>query len=113
MAAMCSTGQWTVADLASIRQAKGISLQQISSTTKIGVPYLEAIERLEFERLPGGVFSTSYIRQYAQAIEYDEWELLSCFDTVTRPQEPESGEPPASKGGWMTAFLRWFAPARR
>jgi len=59
-------------DLAAIREAKGISLQQISEATKIGVRYLKAIESSQFEELPGGLFNTSYIRQYARAIDYDE-----------------------------------------
>ena len=73
-------------DLTAIRERKGISLEQISRNTKISARYLEAIERSEFEQLPGGVFRTSYIRQYARAIDYDEWDLLAYFANMLDAQ---------------------------
>jgi cytoskeletal protein RodZ len=54
-------------DLAALRLQKGISLVDIAESTKISVRYLEAIECGEFARLPGGIYSASYIRQYARA----------------------------------------------
>jgi cytoskeletal protein RodZ len=69
----------TPQDLAALRHQKGISLHQIAETTKIGVHYLEAIEDGKFARLPGGIYSVSYIRQYAQAVEVNEAELLNCY----------------------------------
>jgi cytoskeleton protein RodZ len=69
-----------VLGLATIRENRGISLQQISSSTKIGVRTLEAIERGDFRKLPGGIYSTSYIRQYARAIDYDEGAILAVYD---------------------------------
>jgi len=65
--------------LASRRERKAISLEQISETTKIGIRSLKAIEAGEFQKLPGGVYSTSYIRQYARAIEVDESQILRQY----------------------------------
>jgi len=62
--------------LATIRRNRGISLKQIAESTKISVRCLESIERGEFRKLPGGIYTTSYIRQYAQAIDYDEASIL-------------------------------------
>jgi cytoskeletal protein RodZ len=76
-------------DLAAIREAKGISLSQIADATKIAPYYLDAIERSRFDRLPGGVFNTSYIRQYARAIEYSERDLLACYQAQSETPEPE------------------------
>jgi cytoskeletal protein RodZ len=81
-------------NLAAIRERKGISLEQIARSTKISARYLEAIERSEFDQLPGGVFRTSYIRQYARAIDYDEWDLLAHFDTVVEPKAEQEGVNP-------------------
>ena len=53
-----------VLGLATIRQNRGISLAQIAESTKISVRSLEAIERGEFSKLPGGIYNTSYIRQH-------------------------------------------------
>ncbi len=99
-------------DLAAIREAKGLSLSQISSATKIAPYYLEAIERSRFDRLPGGVFNTSYIRQYARAIDYDECDLLACYSLKTgQNQAPE----PPRRGLWKLLperVVRMLAPAR-
>jgi len=65
--------------LATIRQTRGISLEKISSDTKIGVRLLRAIEEGEFKKLPGGIYNTSYIRQYARAVDVDEAELLAYY----------------------------------
>jgi cytoskeletal protein RodZ len=73
--------------LSTIRRNRGISLQQIAESTKIGVRLLEAIERGDFRKLPGGIYTTSYLRQYARAIDYDEANLLAAYDRcVGTPQ---------------------------
>jgi cytoskeletal protein RodZ len=69
----------TLPDLATLRQQKGISLGQIASSTKIRVHYLEGIERGQFTKLPGGIYNTSYIRQYARAIGFPETDLLDAY----------------------------------
>jgi cytoskeletal protein RodZ len=69
----------SVLGLATVRRNRGITLQQISATTKIGVRSLEAIEMGDFRRLPGGIYATSYIRQYARAIDYPEDDILEIY----------------------------------
>jgi len=71
----------SILGLATIRQNRGISLEQIADSTKISVRSLKAIELGAFEKLPGGVYNTSYIRQYAKAIDFDEVELLAYYST--------------------------------
>jgi len=66
-----------------LRQNVGMTLRQISDRTKISVRNLEAIERGEFKKLPGGIYATSYIRQYAREIGFDEFELLSQYHRAT------------------------------
>ena len=95
--------------LSTIRRNRGISLEQISTSTKISVRLLEAIEQCDFNKLPGGIYNTSYIRQYAQAIDFDESELLAAYYSVmgTNPDQQESATPPASSdGNLVTRFLR-------
>jgi cytoskeletal protein RodZ len=71
--------QQSVLGLSTIRRNRGISLEQIAESTKISVRSLEAIEQGDFRKLPGGIYNTSYIRQYARAIEYDEASLLAFY----------------------------------
>jgi cytoskeletal protein RodZ len=48
--------------------------------------YLQAIERGEFEKLPGGIYTTSYIRQYAEAAGCDQKLLLDRYRGSRIPQ---------------------------
>jgi|YelNatPaOPRAMG01_1025707.scaffolds.fasta_scaffold01069_14 cytoskeleton protein RodZ len=66
-------------NLARQREQSGISLRAISEATKISMRFLEAIEAEEFGKLPGGVFTTSYLRQYAQAIGFPVEDLLAHY----------------------------------
>jgi cytoskeleton protein RodZ len=74
--ATSSLETWCVA---SIRQTKGISLEQISDLTKLRVSTLKAIEDGNFDALPGGIYNISYIRQYARAIDADESHLIKLY----------------------------------
>jgi cytoskeletal protein RodZ len=95
----------SVLGLATIRRNRGVSLEQIAASTKIGVRTLEAIERGDFRKLPGGIYNTSYIRQYARAIDYDESTLLDFYhremsNEATR-STPQSGK--GNFGGFRPA----------
>src|ERR1700745_3701877 len=65
--------------LTTIRRNRGISLEQIADSTKISIRALEAIEQGDFRKLPGGIYNTNYIKQYARAIDYDESALLAFY----------------------------------
>jgi cytoskeletal protein RodZ len=78
-AAASPNHSWESLNLSGLRRMKGISLEQIADTSKIRVYYLEAIESGTFEKLPGGIFTTSYLRQYARAIEVPEAEVLKSY----------------------------------
>lgn len=99
-----------VLELATIRRNRGITLEQISAATKIGVRTLEAIEHGDFKKLPGGIYNTSYIRQYAKAIDYDESAILEFYHRATKPPEAASTAKSNSKdkgifGGYRPASL--------
>jgi cytoskeletal protein RodZ len=96
----------TLPELAAIRQRKGISLKDIADRTKISTRYLQAIETGEFQQLPGGVFATSYIRQYALAIDYDEWDLLACYHAVVPETDLVPAPPEEVRRGLVPALLR-------
>ena len=90
--------------LAKIRENRGISLQQISSSTKIGVRALEAIERGDFGKLPGGIYSTSYIRQYARAIDYDEGAILAIYHQALASSNADASQPGSDGKGNYNGF---------
>ena len=74
-------------DLRCARESRGISLEEVSRATRIGVRLLEAIEHERFDQLPGGVFRTSFVRQYAQAVGLDEERTVTEFQRLSPPQE--------------------------
>src|SRR4051812_21137813 len=71
------------------REARGISLRQISDQTRISIRYLEAIESDDYKRLPGGIFNRSFIKAYAKQIGFDEKEAVEGYLRTAR----EHGEP--------------------
>src|SRR6266852_1858097 len=95
--------------LTSRREKSGIPLEQISQSMKIGVRSLQAIEAGEFQKLPGGVYSTSYIRQYAKAIGVDESQILAIYYSVMGIKaEPDDASEPVAKPprSRVSRFLR-------
>ncbi|MBD0326229.1 MAG: helix-turn-helix domain-containing protein [Pyrinomonadaceae bacterium] len=68
------------------REARGISLREISEQTRISVRYLEAIESNDYKRLPGGIFNRSFIKAYAKYVGYDEQAALEGYTRTAREQ---------------------------
>ncbi len=67
------------ARLREAREKRGVSLRQISSITRISVMSLEALERSDLSRLPGGIFTRSFIRAYAQEVGLDPDRTVQDF----------------------------------
>jgi cytoskeletal protein RodZ len=61
------------------REARGVALRDISEQTRISMRYLEAIEADDYGRLPGGIFTRSFIRAYAKFIAYDEDQAMEEY----------------------------------
>lgn len=92
--------------LVRLRQKKGVSLEQIAERTKISLQFLRAIEAEEFHKLPGGIFSTSYLRQYASVVEFDPAELLAHYTESMTPQpKPAGREGSRTHRGFMNRWL--------
>ncbi|HTX35613.1 MAG TPA: helix-turn-helix transcriptional regulator [Bryobacteraceae bacterium] len=104
-------------DWAAWRQARGISLREIADTTKIGLRYLEHIERGAFDKLPGGAYTEGFIRQYARAVgdtgnilwEYYRWSVTPA----EAPPAVRKPETPPWRLGQMLRSLLGIAPGRR
>src|SRR5512142_2683419 len=67
------------AELREARERKGVSLRQIAAATKISVGALEALERNDISKLPGGIFSRAFVRSYATEIGLDPDETIRKF----------------------------------
>jgi cytoskeletal protein RodZ len=107
--------RWELAgELVLHRKEKPISLREISNSTKISMCYLEAIESGDFHKLPAGIYATSYLRQYASVIGFEEAELLDHYNAIVNPSAaPTTGQPEASPRGILERWLRVPAPLQR
>jgi cytoskeleton protein RodZ len=98
------------------RERRGMSLRQIANATKISVSALEALERNAISRLPGGIFSRSFVRSYALEVGLDPEETIQEFiaqfphDSVTAghptSKQVEDHEAIESNRRMATTFLR-------
>jgi cytoskeleton protein RodZ len=76
--------------LKSAREANGVSLRDIAAKTKISVSALEALERNDFSRLPGGIFSRAFVRSYAIAVGLDPETTVQEFLDEMKHAENEA-----------------------
>src|SRR5437870_11033110 len=63
------------------RERRGISVRQIATATKISIGVLEALERNDISRLPGGIFSRAFVRSYALEVGLEPEETIQEFVT--------------------------------
>jgi cytoskeleton protein RodZ len=76
------------------RLRRSLQLEQVSSELKISARMLAAIEAEDFDKLPGGVFAKSFVRQYAHLLGLDEDEMAAEVERMLRPEQPaEAGRP--------------------
>jgi cytoskeletal protein RodZ len=67
------------------RETRRLSIEEVSSTTRIPRRTLESLEDDRFEDLPSGVFVRGFIKAYASAVDISADEVLARFDEE-RPQ---------------------------
>ena len=61
------------------RERRGVTLRQIANATKLSVSQLEALERNDVARLPGGIFSRGIVRSYASEVGLDPEKAIQDF----------------------------------
>jgi len=96
------------------RELRGITLNELANSTKVGVRHLEALERNQFHRLPGGIFNRGFVRAIARYMKLDEDFWMSEYARAAG-EEPEvlaryvkQTPPPAAghrRSAWSFAAL--------
>lgn len=61
------------------REQRGITLQDISKSTKIRIHYLLAIEQEHLDELPGGMICRGFVRAYARHIGFDDEQAVEAL----------------------------------
>jgi cytoskeleton protein RodZ len=62
------------------RELREVTLNEVTVATRIPPRFLEAFEREDWEKLPGGVFNRGFVRAIARYLGLDEESLLSEYD---------------------------------
>jgi cytoskeleton protein RodZ len=79
------------------RERLGISLDQISSATKVSLRYLQALEQNEFRLLPGGILNKGIVRSYVTQLGLDQETWIEYFLASWR----ESGSLGDEEADWI------------
>lgn len=82
--------------LRAAREAQGLSLGEVSSSTRINQQFLQAIEAGRRDQLPSNTFVRGFIRNHATALGLDPSEVLQDFKRCTELEEEaeQNLEPP-------------------
>ena len=76
------------------REMRGVSLEEIAESTKIGTRSLRALEDEDFEKLPGGIFNRGFVRAYSRFLGLDEEQTVADFDSAWREYQAAKAPPP-------------------
>lgn len=79
------------------RERRGITLRQIANATKISVSVLEALERNDITRLPGGIFGRAFVRSYAVEVGLDPETTIQDFMAAFPNDSVTAGHPTSER----------------
>jgi len=74
------------------REMRGVSLEEIAESTKIGTRNLRALEQEDFDKLPGGIFNKGFVRAYSRFLGLDEEQTVSDFDVALKEHQAVKGQ---------------------
>jgi len=69
--------------LEAVRERQGLSIATVSDRTHIKASYIEAIERMASEALPGKAFAIGFVHSYAKALGLDPGPIVDRFKDET------------------------------
>jgi len=80
-------------ELAFARSRLSLSLEEIARRTKIGVPYLLAIENDDLSKLPGSFYARGFLRAYAREVHCDPEDIVRRFGITAEEPSPADLQP--------------------
>jgi cytoskeleton protein RodZ len=92
------------------RLRRGLKLEQVAAQTKIGPHLLRAIEENRFDRLPGGLFTRSFLRQYTHALDLNDEDIIASLKQFEEPTIPVPEPPRQFKPSHLPHMptIAWF-----
>lgn len=102
-----------VPDLKTIRESRGISLEDIFKSTRIPVSILEAIENENFRLLPEPVYARIFIKTFAGVVGIESEVILSRYDKYLEERKAACKKKGVKKRSWSESlkFLIWALTA--
>jgi len=92
-----------------VREARGVTLRGIAAATNLSIAQLEALERNDIPRLPGGIFLRGIVRSYAREIGLDPEVTLLEFISSQPSDSGVTGSPQV----YQSDYERATASSRR
>lgn len=99
------------AQLTSIREQKGYTLEYVANKLHLRVRIIELLESNDFNSLPGPVFVKGYLRAYAKLLEVSPEPYIAVFnDQYVAEKKPERALWQQTKRESHKAehIIRWF-----
>ncbi len=62
-----------------VREAKGLTIDEVASKTRIRTDFVKALEDGNFAKLPDQVFARGFVRSYARSLGLDEEDAIHRF----------------------------------
>lgn len=100
------------------RERRALSLDDIAIKTRIPMRHLDAIEKSEYEKLPGSTYAIGFTRSYARAVELDDVKIgsdlrielaqsgIGGFQATTPNYEPtDPSSVPSRMLAWTAAAI--------
>jgi cytoskeleton protein RodZ len=91
------------------REMREVTLNEVTVATRIPSRFLEAFEREEWDKLPGGIFNRGFVRAIARYLGLNEEGLLSEYDLAYGEQKaslpPLVDDPIPSAPKWAIAAV--------
>jgi cytoskeleton protein RodZ len=100
------------------RERRKVSMERVSTETKVSLRHLEALEAGEYGELPGGVFRKGIVRGYLAAVGLEESPWVERFEASLRESGADSQNADWTEfaenvrrnrsGGGRKANMRWM-----
>jgi cytoskeleton protein RodZ len=106
------------AQLASAREAAGLTLDAVAQQLKLAPRQVRALEDGDFAKLPGRTFVRGFVRNYARLLHLDPDAVVAALPGTStpaldspalHPTAPTMGELPATERG-KPGWTRWAIP---
>jgi hypothetical protein len=83
------------------REMREVTLKEVTTATRIGPRFLEALENEEWDKLPGGVFNRGFVRAIARFLGLDEENLLAEYDLAHGEPNMPAPQPYENQLFWL------------